>query len=258
VVCGLAWHSRTTITSSSSEIEYRTTVTRAPAPRLSAYIGVQPVPAPAAPRRSSTDVCPESSGKVTPTRPSAATTARVNKAWQRIEKWLAAHAPASSRSLRSPATGDRIDALQRRMSVAFPADLVASLRRHDGVAAAGGFTLPPFYAPETLDGILGDWRVNCEVLADEDTDWTDSWWDRAFVPFGQSGDGGSLLIDQRAGGHGRVGEFYPEDGTSFDRWPASLAELLESTATSLETGHPYAGHYRPRVDADGALDWEIN
>jgi hypothetical protein len=77
------------------------------------------------------------------------------------------------------------------------------------------------------------------------------------VPFAQDGSGGCLFTDQRAGGHGRVGEFYPEDGTSFERWPASFVELLEGTAKSLETGRPYAGNYRPKVGADGLLDWDI-
>jgi cell wall assembly regulator SMI1 len=178
----------------------------------------------------------------------------VNAAWRRIEKWLAKHAPASARSLRPPARAARIDDLQRRMSVAFPADLVASLRRHDG---ASRFTLPPFFTPESLDGILGDWKVNCGILTREGTAGTNPWWHRSFVPFAGSADGGSLVTDQRPDGRGQVGEFYAEDGTTFERWPGSVAELLELTAASLETGQPWAGRYRPRVDGDGALDWEI-
>jgi cell wall assembly regulator SMI1 len=247
VVCGLAWHGRTTTT-----VENWAGTTDFPTPRLSTFI--EPVPAGT---RTAAEICPQRAGRVSVARPDAATTARVNRAWQRIEKWLAAQAPAGSRALRRPATAARIDDLQRRMSVAFPADLVASLRRHDGVSPSAGFTLAPFYAPETLDGIFRDWQVNCGVLADGDTSFTDHWWDRAFVPFAAAGDGGSLLADQRPGGHGRVGEFYPEDGTSFTQLPGSIAELLEATATSLETGKPYAGQYTPRVDADGTLDWEI-
>lgn len=83
------------------------------------------------------------------------------------------------------------------------------------------------------------------------------WWHPEFVPFAASSDGGSLLVDQRPGHHGRVGEFYPEDGVNFAEWPASVADLLEGTALSLKTGRPYDGRYRPRVDADGLLDWEI-
>jgi hypothetical protein len=77
------------------------------------------------------------------------------------------------------------------------------------------------------------------------------------VPFATDGSGGCLLVDQTDGGHGRVGDFHAEDGTHFEGRPASLTELLEGTARSLETGCPYAGRYRPKVGPDRVLDWEI-
>ncbi|AVT30417.1 hypothetical protein C6361_13955 [Plantactinospora sp. BC1] len=203
-------------------------------------------------RSPSIGVCSHNTSPVAATVPDAATTARVDAAWLRIERWLARHAPRSRASLRPPAAPARISALQTRMSVPFPADLVASLRRHDG---ANDFDLPPFYRPLSLDQIAADWAVNCKVRSDMSMD--DDWWHPSFVPFASAGDGGSLLVDQRPGGHGRVGEFYPEDGTGFDRWPASVTELLAGVARSLETGEPYAGRYRPTVDAEGRLDWTI-
>jgi cell wall assembly regulator SMI1 len=178
----------------------------------------------------------------------------VDAAWKRIEHWLAAHTSASRDALRPPATTASIDRLQRQMSVAFPADLVASLRRHDG-GDSGGFTLPPFYRAMTTAQILGDWTATCQAMAGIPTLSSD-WFDQAFIPYATAGDGGCLLADQRPGGHGRVGEFYPDSGTDFDRWPASITELLEGTARSLETGKPYAGRYRPEV-AGGILRWEI-
>ncbi|MDG4784811.1 AAA family ATPase [Micromonospora sp. WMMD1102] len=196
--------------------------------------------------------CPPYVRKVVPTVPDRATTARIDGAWSRIERWLARHAPRSLAGLRPPAAPARIAALQVRMSVPFPADLVASLRRHDG---AEHFDLPPFYRPLSLDEIGADRALTCDVRADMATD--DHWWHPAFVPFASAGDGGSLLVDQRSGGHGRVGEFYPEDGTGFDGWPASVTELLVGVARSLETGEPYAARYRPTVDAEGRLAWTI-
>ncbi|MEN3612354.1 SMI1/KNR4 family protein [Plantactinospora sp. ZYX-F-223] len=196
--------------------------------------------------------CVHPARKVVGTVPDAATTARVDAAWLRIERWLARHAPRSRAGLRPPAAPARIAALQARMSVAFPADLVASLRRHDG---ADDFDLPPFYRPLRLDQIAADWAVNCNVRADVSMD--DHWWHPSFVPFASAGDGGSLLVDQRPGRHGRIGEFYPEDGTGFDGWPASVGELLAGVAKSLETGEPYSGRYRPTVDAEGRLDWTV-
>lgn len=199
-------------------------------------------------------VCPQYAGDAA-REPDARTTARVNAAWKRLERWLSAHAPATRATLRPPASNGRIAALQARMSVPFPPDLVASLRRHDGAAGRAAFTFPPFYQPLGLAEIVVDWEVNCLVLASQPS--LDDWWHADFVPFGSAGDGGSLLVDQRPGGHGRVGEFYPEEGTGFESWPSSVAELLEGVASALETGRPYAGQYRPTVTASGALEWEI-
>lgn len=206
-------------------------------------------------RPSAAPACPQYAGTVVAVEPDAATTAQVNAAWKRIEKWLGTHAPRTRASLRPPASPERIAALQARMSVTFPPDLVASLGRHDGVAAVDGFDLPPFYRLLPLEEIVGGWEVTCSVLAAGPVG--DDWWHRAFVPFATAGDGGCLLVDQRPGGHGRVGEFYPEEGTGFDGWPASVAELLEGVARSLETGDPYVQRYRPGVNAGGHLEWTI-
>ena len=172
---------------------------------------------------------------VQPTQPDATTVARVDAAWARIEKWLGDYAPAALVSLRPGAGAAQIDDLQRQMAVAFPADLVASLRRHDGVAV-GGFTLPPAYAPEPAAQIAADWAVNCGALIDG-----------ALVPFA-TGSGGARLL----AGPGRVGEFAVGQGITFDGWPATVAGLLERTAGSMETGSPAAAS----VDLDGLLTWQ--
>lgn len=244
LACGIAWWGGD---SDETPVTVRTT------PTLYASIGTQTT----VHRPAAADVCPQNAPPQTVTHPDRATTARVDAAWLRIEKWLATHAPAGLKALGRPATTAQIDALQRRMSVPFPPDLVASLRRHNGATSVGAFSFPPFYAPQNLDRILGDWLVKCEVLAGSGSSWADDWWHKQFVPFADAGDGGSLLTDQRPGGHGRVGESYPDSGTTFDGWPASVAELLELTASSLETGKPVNGHYRPEVDTQGGLDWEI-
>jgi cell wall assembly regulator SMI1 len=173
------------------------------------------------------EVCPQNQGRVTPARPDRATTERVNAAWKRIEVWLAEHAPATRRSLRPPAAAKTIDAAQRRMSVGFPADLVASL------------------------------LSLCSAMVDGFGAADSTWWDRAFVPFASSVDGGNLLVDQRPGSHGRVGEFFNEEGVDFKEWPGSVAGLLEKTAASLETGRPFGGSYQPRVTGAGVLEWDI-
>ncbi len=64
----------------------------------------------------------------------------------------------------------------------------------------------------------------------------------------------SPVVDQRPGNHGRVGEFFHEEGLNFARWPATLVELLEQTATALETGQT-GGGLRTTVE-DGYLVWD--
>jgi cell wall assembly regulator SMI1 len=215
--------------------------------------GQNPAPQP---RRSAAAVCPTNSPGASVAAADPTASARVDAAWARIERWLAARAPTSYKTLRPPATPERIAAAQARMSVAFPPDLVASLRRHDGVDQAGAFTLPPFFQPLTLDQIVSGWSINCSVAANIPAG--SDWWHRAFVPFATDHGGGVLIVDQRPGSHGRVGRFDPEmGGAGFERWPASVAELLERVVTSLETGAPYDGRYRPVVTAAGELDWEI-
>jgi hypothetical protein len=194
-----------------------------------------PVSALSSPERVGGDQCRRDADGVQPTEPDAATIARVDAVWGRIETWLTNYAPAALVSLRPAAGAAQIDDLQRQMAVAFPADLVASLRRHDGVAV-GGFTLPPAYAPEPAAQIAADWSVNCGALIDG-----------ALVPFATGAGGARLLA-----GPGRVGEFSAGHGISFDGWPGSVAELLERTAGSLETGSPAAAS----VDLDGVLTWQ--
>ena len=248
IACGLGFLNR------SPEIRTSLTVTATmpPVQRRTAARGDLPEAAPSR-ARPSTPACPQNRAGVIPARADTATRQRVDAAWKRIEDWLAAHAAKSRRALRPPAAAARIDRLQRQMAVPFPADLVASLLRHDGVSAMG-FILPPLYAPMSTDQILADWTVNCDVMADNG--WP-GWWDPAFVPFASAGDGGDLLADERPGRNGRIGEFYPENGTTFDGWPPSTTQLLEDTARSLETGRPFANRYRPRVAADGALTWDV-
>ncbi|HEX2773756.1 MAG TPA: SMI1/KNR4 family protein [Micromonosporaceae bacterium] len=230
----------------------------------------QPLPSPSRARLSHVDPAPPTPhppGTVCPTGrppqprrlgPDAAVTARVDAAWQRIERWLRVNAPRTYASLGPPATADEIAATERFMSVGLPADLVASLRRHGGARTAdvrAAFRLPPYYVLASLDGIRTGWRTRCQIVERGGYP-PGPWWHPKYVPFAESLGGDCLVVDQRPKGGGRVGEHSHEDQVFFDRRPASVAELLEATAKALEDGGPY-GHVRPRAGADGVLDWEI-
>lgn len=183
---------------------------------------------------------------------------RVNRAWARIENWLAAHAPATH--LAPAADQPAIVAAQKKVGVAFPAELVASLLRHDGAGQSSGvaFTFPPYYQVSSVDQIAYEAKMMCDVLTGLDEPGSvGSWWHGQYVPFAVDNSGDSLFLDQRPGRAGRLGEHDNEGDVNFDRWPTNLTGLLELTADALETGKTVLGHVRARVNADKVLDWEI-
>ncbi|MFK0247275.1 SMI1/KNR4 family protein [Amycolatopsis azurea] len=226
-------------------------------PRTPSYSTAAPMPT-TRPTLTVDSGCRPGQGPVTLEPVPAATTRRVNAAWDRVERWLEAEAPATAATLRPPATIARITEAQRRSGVAFPAELVASLLRHDGVADTGeSFDLPPFHQPVSAEGMEGQAKVMCDVLTSSGIDDNVGyWWHGRFVPFAVDGGGDGLFLDQRTG-TGRLGEWNHEGSVSFDRWPPTLTELLEQTATALETGGPVIDGYRPVVTEKRALDWDI-
>jgi cell wall assembly regulator SMI1 len=186
-------------------------------------------------------------------------TDRVNRAWERIEKWLAANAPASAATLAPPASMYDISHMQQQIGVPIPAELIASLRRHDGAGRTlrNAFLLPPFYVPSSAYSITSEAKVMCEVLASSGSDESVGyWWHGQVIPIAFDGGGGNLLLDQRPGRGGRLGEHDEETDMVFDTYPRTFTELLEQTATSLETGKAALGHYHPKV-VGGVLDWDL-
>lgn len=182
--------------------------------------------------------------------------ARVHRAWDRIERWLRTHAPATYATLNLPASTRRIRATEAAMSVAFPSDLVASLQRHDGARTSDLSTVfepSPFYALMSLRDLHRDWRTRCGII-ERAGELPGRWWHAEFVPFAQDFAGDVLVVDQRPAGSGRIGTHSHEGGHALRTAANSLATLLEETARALETGKPYEG-YRPHVTGAGALDW---
>jgi hypothetical protein len=171
----------------------------------------------------------------------ARVTARVDRAWERIESWLAEHAPVSAAALGPPAADDTIERAQRAAGVPFPAELVASLRRHDGAA----LRFPPRMYPLSAARIGDEAVMMCDVLESVGIDGNvGSWWHGRYLPVASDHGGDLLFLDgDRLGYHHEAGD------VAFDG-PADLIELLEHTADALEG----RGEYRPVV-VGGELDW---
>jgi cell wall assembly regulator SMI1 len=186
-----------------------------------------------------------------------AVTRRVDAAWHRIETWLAAHAPASSAALAGPASLAKLGEVQQRIGVTVPPELVASLLRHDGMGTGGGFLLPSIYRPISVADIGTQSESLCGILTAGQNESVGSWWHGQFVPFAADGAGDVLFLDQRRGHGGELGESDHEGSVDFSRRPATLTDLLEQTATALETGEVTNGYCRAEVTPEGVLQWEF-
>lgn len=185
--------------------------------------------------------------------------ARLTAAWERIETWLQAHAPASAALLRPPASEADIAAAEVAMGVELPATLAAWYRLHDGVdehrapdAAEVAGILPKGWTMLPLDGLVDEYRTHIQ-------DWER---EAGVLPFARRpGDTWSgWYVDARKGepSFGTLGAWsvdggdapYPQD---LDGWP--LPDWLTEIAAALEQGRPMV---RPdgteEVDDRPALD----
>ncbi|MEC3976460.1 SMI1/KNR4 family protein [Amycolatopsis sp. H20-H5] len=180
----------------------------------------------------------------------AAVSRRVDEAWDRLERWLSGHAPKSAKALPPAASPAAIAKLQKDIGVPLPPELVASLERHDG---SGPVELLPSYTPASADGIAYDAKMMCDIMAGLANESAGYWWDGQVVPFAVDGAGSLLVLDQRPGHGGQVGEHHEDGELEFGGRPTSLTDLLEQTATALETGRPLRD-FLPNAEK-GELDW---
>ncbi len=180
------------------------------------------------------------------------------ESWRRIDAWLAAHAAGDSALLNPPASRDDIERAERVLGMPLPADLVESLRCHDGVSS--WTTLLPEQSPLPVRGIVEHWQMSMGVAAENDgltrRPWDDEpWWHPLWIPWAESADGGAQVIDQRPGAHaGRLGWAGHSGGGDFsDTWP-DLASLLHAIADALHEGGGVRGMY-PYLTR-GGLWWD--
>lgn len=177
----------------------------------------------------------------------------IHASWTRIDTWLREHAPRTFATLRPPARDEEIAAAQEKLGVTFPADLVASLLRHNG--ALEGPEAFRFSTGDRLlgvSGILGDTEFMRGIDQGPDGE-AEDYWVRSYVKFGSydvTSDG--LLLDCRTGrdSFGAIGRFFDETGTSFGQ-ADSLGGYLAEMADKLERGKNGGV-----VTFNGRLHWE--
>ncbi|MYS09664.1 hypothetical protein GTW71_25255 [Streptomyces sp. SID6041] len=191
----------------------------------------------------------------------------VEESWDRIESWLARHAPVTHGLLRPPAAPADVAAAELRLGVAFPPDLRESLLRHDGVELQEGTLRLDYYGPpsgvgeivqstEFLREVGEDAAEEEAELAEEERDEYAYWpHERLLITLGigwQSSDG-LFLVTRPGPHHGRIGRYFDETGSSFTPW-SGLRHLLSDFATALEDGLPFGG--RTPLAHEGRLIWD--
>ncbi|WP_432548119.1 SMI1/KNR4 family protein [Kineococcus sp. SYSU DK004] len=203
----------------------------------------------------------------------------VQAPWEQIRAWLQTHAPATLQGLRPPAPEADLAAAQQVTGWAWPGQLLALYRLHDGwQQPASSQLLPGLGALLPVQQLLQQWRTWQEVSADlvrEDVAMGGQLGQElaeaeqapagtvaegfisAYLPIADDGGSTTLVLDARPGSwHGCVWDYDKHEG---DRrgvlWP-SLAVLLEQVGDSLRTGSPVCS-WRPGV-VDGHLTWQLN
>ncbi|EFL12864.1 SMI1/KNR4 family protein [Streptomyces sp. C] len=174
--------------------------------------------------------------------------------WDRIDEWLRHNAPRTFATLGPPAGQEEIAAAEEELGVTFPADLVASLLRHNGAMdGAEAFRFSTDDRLLSVSEIVRDTRWMRDIAADLDEEEAEYYWIDAYLKFGSYGvtsDG--LTIDCRRGqdSYGAIGRFFDETGTDFGR-AASLGAYLAELADRLEHGRDGGA-----VTFNGRLYWE--
>ncbi|MCX5387431.1 SMI1/KNR4 family protein [Streptomyces sp. NBC_00083] len=194
-------------------------------------------------------------------------TLTVDESWDRIENWLARHAPVTYELLRPPALLADIAAAELRLGVAFPPDLRESLLRHDGVELQDGTLRLDYYGPlsaveeivrsaEFLREVGEDVAEEEDELHEEERDEYAYWpHERLLITLGigwQSSDG-LFQVTRPGPHHGRIGRYFDESGSAFTPW-SGLRHVLSDFATALDNGLPFDG--RMPLAHEGRLIWD--
>ncbi|MEV0647532.1 SMI1/KNR4 family protein [Phytomonospora sp. NPDC050363] len=175
-------------------------------------------------------------------------TPTITESWQRIEAWLSRHAPGSLAKLAPPATDEAIATAEKAIGVEFPAQLVESLRCHDGLKRWGNMF--PGQPPLEVRRIVAHWKMCMEINEDLGEDagegnanFAEPWWHPLWIPFAEI-DGDSQIIDLRPGpDHGRLGWAVHDNGGDFDEaWP-DLAAYMHAVAEAYYAGGPVEHSY---------------
>ncbi|GAA0592855.1 hypothetical protein GCM10010394_22670 [Streptomyces crystallinus] len=188
-------------------------------------------------------------------RPQEAAVRQVTDAWQRIEAWLRAHAPASYASLKPGVSQAEIDGAERALGVRIPVDLKALWSLHDGVHIVWGeaFLMGNARLMGTAQAVElhGHWGKHYDFR--DDPDEPGDLWDHSWIPvctLGEHSWAAGLYLDAR------TGELWSWDEHANRRAEyESLTTYLEEMADALTAPGLFTGA-RPGLQR-GALVWGV-
>ena len=168
----------------------------------------------------------------------------IENLWQRLESWLAVHAPDRLETLAPGATEEQIARVEAALSVALPADYKASCRIHDGQLDINDNLMDgrEFLG---LDRVQQEWEIwkgllETGEIAEFESDpigpIRNDWWNTRWIPITSDGAGDYDCLDlapAQGGDSGQVIDFLHDDGQrevkarSFGSWLAAFVEGCE-------------------------------
>lgn len=172
--------------------------------------------------------------------------AEIKTQWDRIERWLAAHAPGILAGLNPPATLQRIREVERLLDCEFPPDVVDSFLIHDGQTAdsPGVIAGDELYG---LDDILRSWTTWKDLIDKGTFDGNESesdgvtsslWYDLRWIPLTHEPGGDELCLDLNPGPEGVHGQIIQMIHDAPDRYAVapSYGTWLTELADHFEAG----------------------
>ncbi|QDU57901.1 SMI1/KNR4 family protein [Aeoliella mucimassa] len=178
----------------------------------------------------------------------------IQASWQSLEAWLAENVPSLADALPGPTSGQAIQAIEKRIGFAFPADLKESYLTQNGVEyGEGELNIFPGLADEMafcllpIEQIGDEWKIWKELIddgdfddaaADPDTGIDEVWWSEGWIPVAGNGCGDFICVDMKPSSEGSVGQviYAPHDMDERKLIAPSWAAYLQLIVKGVESG----------------------
>ncbi|MEU3741999.1 SMI1/KNR4 family protein [Streptomyces sp. NPDC032198] len=179
---------------------------------------------------------------------------RIIQAWSRIDTWLAEQAPVTFAALPRPATHEQIASAEQQIGVAFPSELYASLRCHNG---SGDVEILPGHTLLSAELIAADFLLAVQISRDPYTDTYVNTQSPEWIPISGDGGGSHYVLGQLGGAQPRVGFRNELGDLDFAEgvMGSCMSDLLEKAAGAL-AAMEVLDDFRPVV-VDRELEWEM-